>query len=166
MRLKILCLPSLYGFLCNVTGVSPLVLVQRVVPVAVLLCGYVAFAALGRTLFAEDKEKRACFLLVVSVLFWVGAYAYGMDGFNVLCCGWRGVTLRNAVLLPWLVSLMLRRKWLSVILCILAEACVVWTLYGMGVGLLVALGLLLADICCGKFLNGAEKEPAGKEEAK
>lgn len=166
MRLQILCLPSLYGFVCDVTGVSPLLLVQTIVPIVVLFCTYVAFAALGKVLFAEDGTKRACFLLLVSLLLWVGAYAYGLDGFNVLCCGWRGVTIRNAVVLPWLFSLVLRKKWICALLCILAEACIVWTLYGMGVGVLVVVGMLLFGACYGKCIKDKGNDRSGKEEAK
>lgn len=166
MRLQILCLPSLYGFVCDVTGVSPLLLVQTIVPMAVLLCTYVAYGALGKALFAGDRAKRVCFLLLVSLLLWVGAYGLGLDGYNVLCCGWRGVTIRNAVILPWLFSLVLRRKWICALLCILAEACIVWTLYGMGVGILVVAGMLLSGVCCGKYIKDKGNDRSGKEEAK
>lgn len=163
-RLKILCLPSLYGSLCKMTGLHPEIIVQRIVPVAVLLSSYVAFSALGRVFFPEDRRKRLCFLLMVSLLFWAGAYGYGMDGFDVLCCGWRGVTIRNAVLLPWLVSLCLRRKWLCGILCVLAESCMVWTLYGCGACLAVAAGMAAALWCCGRLSRGHGQRGERKKE--
>lgn len=164
LRLKILCLPSLYGSLCRLTGLEPVAVVQRMIPVLVLMSSYVAFSLLGRALFPEEGRKRACFLLMVSLLFWAGAYGYGMDGFNVLCCGWRGVTIRNVVLLPWLLSLCLRGRWHGAVLCVLAEACLVWTLYGCGACLAVTAGMALAEVCCQKSgrlkKQGAEKEGA------
>ncbi len=42
------------------------------------------------------------------------------------------MTIRAAVLLPYLLSCLMDRKYTGVILCILAEACIVWTLYGAG----------------------------------
>ena len=74
LRLKILCLPTLYGSLCRWTGLEPGLMVQRIVPMAVLLGSYGAFSLLGRTLFPEEGRMRALFLLLVSALMWAGAY--------------------------------------------------------------------------------------------
>lgn len=161
LRWKILCLPTLYGSLCRLTGLRPELVVWRIVPVAVLLGCYMAFHLLGRALFPEDGRKRACFLLAVAVLLWAGAYSYGMDGFDVLCCGWQGTTIRNGVMLPWEFSLCIRKKWPGVLLCILAEACIAWTLYGLGTCVAVAAGMVLAQLCLGKRAAGG----AGKEGA-
>jgi len=140
-RLKILCLPSLYGGLSTLMPLPVQTVVWRVVPVLVLIGCYGAYATLGTSLFGENKRRRRGFLVAVSLLLWAGCYLYGMDGFGVLYTGWRGVTIRNAVLIPWTISLCLRRKWLCVVLCVIAEACIVWTLYGCGACLLAALGV-------------------------
>ncbi len=155
LRLKILCLPTLYGSLCRWTGLEPGLMVQRIVPMAVLLGSYGAFSLLGRTLFPEEGRMRALFLLLVSALMWAGAYAYGMEGFDLLCSGWRGVSIRGGVLLPWTASLCLRRKWPGVCLCVLAEACTVWTFYGCGVCLAMAAGLAAAGLLCRKLSGRA-----------
>ncbi len=86
-------------------------------------------------------------MIVTALLIWVGTYLYGMDGFGILYSGWRGVTIRNLILMPWTVSLCLRRKWLPVLCCVMAEACIAWTLYGMGVCLFVAAGLCIVGYC-------------------
>lgn len=163
LRLKILCLPGLYGSLCRLTGLRPGTVVWRIVPAAVLFGCYTAYALLGKALFPQDRRKRACFLLVVSALLWAGAYSYGMDGFGVLCCGWQGLTIRNCVLLPWLLSLCIRKRWAWAILCVLGEACMVWTFYGCGACLAVAVGMALAQICGGKLKRMAGD--MGKEDA-
>lgn len=155
LRLKILCLPTLYGSLCRWTGLEPGLMVQRIVPMAVLLGSYGAFSLLGRTLFPQEGRMRALFLLLVSALMWAGAYAYGMEGFDLLCSGWRGVSIRGGVLLPWTASLCLRRKWPGVCLCVLAEACTVWTFYGCGVCLAMAAGLAAAGLLCRKLSGRA-----------
>lgn len=154
LRLKILCLPTLYGSLCRWTGLPPALVVQRIVPMLVLVSAYVSFSLLGQALFPGDAGKRACFLLLVSLLVWTGAYRYGMDGFNLLCCGWRGVAIRGGVLLPWTLSLCLRRKRLWVVPCVLAEASIVWTFYGCGACLALAAGVTAAQLCC-RGLSGA-----------
>lgn len=150
LRRKILCLPTLYGSLCRLTGLRPETVVWTIVPAAVLLSCYVAYGALGKALFPEDPGKRACFLLAVAVLLWTGAYGYGMDGFGALCSWWQGAVIRNVVLLPWLLSLCLRKKWPGIVLCVLAEACMAWTLYGLGACAALGAGMGLAQLCCGK----------------
>lgn len=162
LRLKILCLPTLYAGVCRLTGLHPSLVVRVIMPTLTLLGCYGAFASLARCLFPDRegsafRNGRACFVTLVSLLMWAGAYRYGMDGFNLLCCGWQGVSIRNGVILPWMFSLCLRKKWKSVILCILAEACMVWTLYGCGICLLAAAGMAAAQLC-GKMWIGKGKE--------
>lgn len=144
LRLKILCLPTFYSILCKLFFLEPQTAVWQAVPCITLVCSYGAFFCLGKALFPESRKHQACFLASTALLFWAGSYAPGMDGFGVLFGGWQGVTIRNVVLIPYLVSLCLRRKWKSVILCIAAEACLVWTLYGAGACLPVAAGLCLS----------------------
>lgn len=167
-RLKILCLPTLYGSICKWTGLSPAAVVWRGVPIVILCSCYAAFGLLAQSLFPENGEqgrgiKRTVFMTIVSLLLWAGAYQNGMDGFNLLCCGWRGVTIRNVVLLPWLLSLCLRRNWGMAVLCILAEACIVWTLYGCGACLFMAAGMAVLQFLDRRFWG---KGKAGQIERK
>ena len=142
-RLKILCLPSLYGFLSRLWGLTPERVVTSAVPIWVFVSCYAAFFCVGKSLFPENRKKRWCFLITTVIIIWAGSSFYSMDGFDLLYCGYRGVTIRNLVIIPYLISLCLRKKWISVILCILAEACIVWTLYGLGACLLITAGLIL-----------------------
>lgn len=163
LRIRILCLPTLYGILCRVFGLQAAELVWRIAPLYLLLLSYLAFWTLARTLFSgeKDKEKRLLFIALVAAVFCVGDYLYGMDGFGLLHCGCRGVTIRNGILLPYIVGLMLRHKWKPAALCILAEACLVWTLYGMGACLLTALGMgavYLWQKRCGRGFHEAGEE--------
>lgn len=141
-RLKILCLPSLYGALCSMFALEPATLVIKMIPVLILLGSYLAYYTLAKYFFPEDAWKRGVFLGITALLLGVGDYLYGMDGFGLLHSGFRGVTIRGAVLLPYLFSLLLRRKYKLVPLCILAEACIVWTLYGAGACVAVTAGML------------------------
>lgn len=165
-RLKILCLPTLYGSLCKLTKLSPSILVRKAVPIVMLLSSYTAFAMLACALFPKEtekvQEKRLCFLIVVSLLLWAGAYQYGMDGFSLLCCGWMGVTIRNLVLLPWMISLCIRGKWGEAALCIPAEACITWTLYGCGVCLVFWLGMAVAGSVLNGKRGGGERKAGGR----
>lgn len=160
MRLRILCLPSLYGSLCKIFGIAPQLLVYGMIPAFVLIYSYLAYYTLAKYFFPEDSRKRALFLLLVAILFTAGDYLYGMDGFGILHSGFRGVAIRGAILLPYTVSAMLRRKYPLVLLCVLAEACMVWTLYGVGACALVAVGLAAVKLLLGWY----EKLKAGRED--
>lgn len=144
-RLKILCLPALYGFLCRLSGLDPENVVTVAAPVWVFISSYAAFFCVGKRLFPESRKKRICFLITTVIVMWAGSSFYSLDGFDLLYCGYRSVTIRNLVLLPYLISLCLGKRWKSVILCILAEACIVWTFYGLGACLLMLVGLFLAE---------------------
>lgn len=144
-RLKILCLPTLYGIFCRLSGLSPEEVVTAAVPVWIFVSSYAAFFCVGKSLFPKSRKKRICFLISVNILMWAGCGFRSMDGFSLLYCGYRGVTVRNLVLIPYLISLCLRKRWKTMFLCILAEACMVWTFYGMGACLLTAAGLFLTE---------------------
>ena len=139
LRIKILSLPTLYAGLCSTFGISADWLLGRVIPAVVLIAGYLAYGRLAGVLFGRDRTKRGVFLLVTSLLFWFGDYMAAMDGFGVLHCGCRGTAIRAAILLPYTICMCLRGKWKSAVLCIAAEACIVWTLYGMGACLISAV---------------------------
>lgn len=146
LRLEILCLPTLYGALSRMSGLTPRFVVWTLVPVMILIFSYSAFFSLGRCLFPEDQKKREAFMVIVALILWAGGYHYVMDGFGVLCSGFRGTVIRNVVLMPYLLSLCLRRRWLAVLLCIAAEVCIVWTLYGAGICLLASVSMAVCGL--------------------
>lgn len=165
LRLEILCLPTLYSMLCRIFSLDPQAVVRMVMPCVICVYGYGAFYCVGRSLFFESAfesvARRVCFLTAAAVMLWVGSYGFGMDGFGVLYSGWRGVTIRNVVLIPFVISLCLRRKWMLVVLCVAAEACLVWTLYGAGACLFTAVGLAAIRLIWRRM-----DRPQGKEAAK
>ena len=160
LRLKILCLPTFYGILCKGFGLSAEVVVLQIVPSFVLLGSYLAYGTVAKRIFPEDKVKRGVFLVLIAILFSAGNYMPGMDGFGVMHSGFRGVTIRAAILLPYTFGLMLRKKYKLVVLCILAEACMVWTFYGMGACVAVAVGML----CLEYAMKRLAKRNGGKED--
>ena len=143
LRIKILGLPTLYSVLGKIFGMEGTLLVWRYIPLLVLFLSYSAYWLIAKELFDKEneKEKRLIFMAFVSLLFCVSDYAYGMDGFGMLHCGYQGVIIRNLVLIPYTFVLTLRRKWLPIVLCVLAEACITWTFYGLGACLLVWAGM-------------------------
>lgn len=160
LRIEILCLPTLYSVLSRIFRVEARTVVWMAVPCVTLICSYSAFHCVGRSLFPESVKRRECFLAVIALLLWAGSYVFGMDGFDVLYSGFRGVTIRNAVLIPYLFSLCIRRKWKLAVLCIAAEACLVWTLYGMGACLLTAAVYLVCRLLWHRLDKIGGKEAA------
>ncbi len=158
MRVKILCLPTLYAVLGSLCHLSAVQVVLTFAPLMVIFASYCAFAALGRTLFEDSFLKRIGFLACCAFLLWMGSYLYGMEGFGLLYCGWRGTSIRALVLFPYALSLILRKKWLPLFLCFLAEACIVWTLYGMGLCFLASVGMAVTFVIVG-YLNVNEGTP-------
>ncbi|MCM1101294.1 MAG: DUF6077 domain-containing protein [Clostridium sp.] len=142
-RIQILGLPTFYGVLSRIFGLSAAETVERLIPLWVLFMSYLTYWLLAGTLFPkkQDRVGRLLFMVIVAAVFSVGDYLYGMDGFGLLYGGYRGVTIRNAVLVPYTLSLALRNRWRLVWLCMAAEVCVVWTLYGLGACAVVALGI-------------------------
>lgn len=165
LRIQILCLPTLYGSLCRLTGLSPWTMVGQAAPAAVLLFCYGALILLGRSLFPDNPSsgvsagrKRACFMAAAALLLWVESSAPGTEGFGLLYCGAGGLSIRNCVLMPWLFSLCIRKKWFLTPLCILAEACIAWTFYGLGACVAVAAGMALAGMISSRGIPAAERK--------
>lgn len=158
VRWKLLSLPTLYAVLSKTFGLSTEYVVYRAVPVLVLIAGYLVYGRLAEVLFGNDHTKKSIFLLLVSVLFWLGSYSQAVDGFGVMYGGFLGTTIRNVILVPYTVCMCLKRKWKVVFLCILAEACITWTLYGMGVCL--EAGVLMAVIARVLRITGDSREGA------
>lgn len=69
LRLRILCLPTLYGAVCRWMGMGTADVVYRLIPCVTLLLGYAAYGRLGAVIFGEDGTKRKTFLLIVGILF-------------------------------------------------------------------------------------------------
>ncbi len=160
-RLKILCLPTLYAVLCDVFRLSAMEVVWMVVPVMTLLTGYAAYYSISCVLFPKERENRFLFLLFVALLLQVGNYLPGMDGFAAQYALGRGVSIRAVILIPYVFSVILRKKWKLVILCILAEACIVWTLYGMGTCFLITVAMVILQ-----YISGRISFPDKRSEAK
>lgn len=138
IRVAILCLPSLYSYATMATGFAPWIVVYKLIPVGILFLSFCAFGALGKALFENERKKQLLFLLAVGLVLLGGIYAPYMDGFGLICSGFRASTIRNLVLVPYTMALCCRRKSLLAIFTVLAEACIAWTLYGAGVCFLIA----------------------------
>ena len=155
-RLKILCLPAIYTFLVKTFHVTAEQVTWHAFPAIVLVASYLAYFSLARSLFPEKRFQRWLFMLLFSILIFASDSAYGAEGFGLLHGGFQGVTIRGAVMMPWLFGLCIRRKWRLVPLVILAEVCIVWTMYGLGMCVLVT-GMFLICLQGRKLLRKQEE---------
>lgn len=138
-RWRILMLPYVYATICDVTGVAPATLVYELVPLVVLFVSYLIYAELAKVIFAESPYKQCVFMLFVVVARWFGDYLAGTESALLLHTGYEGDTIRVAILMPLALFACLKDKWWLVVLCMLAEAAIVWTLYGLGYVFLIAV---------------------------
>lgn len=147
LRLQILTLPTLYAVLCSLTGISAPVMCYGIIPCIVLVLSYLVSGRWAAYLFPREGKKQALFLLFTALVYQFGCYGKTMDGFVLLFCGYRGAAIRTGIILPYALLCVLQNKWRGVILCLLAEICVVWTFYGVGyaaVLTVIVLGIRLA----------------------
>lgn len=138
-RLKILGLPAFYALICRLTGYPAVYTVYRIMPLVTFLLAYVVYGLWARFLFPKDYKKQITFLLVIALLFQFGCYGTVSDGARLFAAGWRGETIRALILLPYALLCLMKKRKKGVLLCILAEACMVWTLYGAGLVLLMTV---------------------------
>ncbi len=151
MRYGILCLPTMYAMLCHLFKADVQLLTCHVIPVIVLLTAYLSCYHLSGVLFGRSAvRKRYFFLLVVAVLFFFTDKGVFMNGYGALHGGYLGTTIRNLVLVPYALAVCLEKQWWKAVLCILAEACIVWTLWGLGVCVVIVAGIALFTVLCEK----------------
>lgn len=143
LRYRILGLPTFYALLCRFTGCPAEYMVYRVIPVAVLILSYVVYGLWARYLFPKDYKKQMTFLMVTVLLFQFGCYGSITDSAMLFTGGWRGETIRAVILLPYALLCLMKKRWQGVILCIAAEACMVWTFYGAGFVMLATVLMTL-----------------------
>lgn len=159
VRYTILCLPTLYALLSKGFGVEAQLLVCHIMPIIVLAAAYLAYYRLSEALFGKaGLGKRFVFLFLVAVILMVSDGAVFLDGYSALHRGFSGEAIRNLVLVPYTLCAALEGRWWKAVLCILAEACIVWTFLGCGVCVVIALGILIVNKVSSGLLNFGNKE--------
>ena len=141
-RYKILVLPYIYASICKVTGVSPSFLLYELVPMLVLAVSYGVYCNWSVYLFPDNEKKQCVFMMLVALVYHFGDYYSVTDAFRMFHVGYEGTTIRAVILIPWVILAGLKKKWWQVAFCILAEAAMVWTLYGMGYCVLITAGFI------------------------
>ncbi len=146
MRLKILGLYALYAAIMDKTGLSAYTLMGQIVPALVWLTHMGIMISLGRTLLRGRERYLWLFVSLTAVIDLATAHVEGMIGYRLFYEGFSGETIRAAVLLPFCVLCCCRRRWLPALLCVAAEATLVWTTYGLGYCILIIAVFLAVTV--------------------
>ena len=158
MRYKILCLPTLYGGICKLTGASPELVVYHIVPLLVLGGCYFAYYKLSGILFQGHTGKRYTFMILVALLLFCMDGAVYLDGYGIMQAGYMGTSIRNLILIPWTVTHGVKKQWWYCVLCVLAEFCICQTLYGLGFCVLITMAMITLHLCEEKILPKWRKD--------
>lgn len=132
LRLQILTVPTLFAAICRWTGIPVQTFVYSIAPMMVLVLSYLVYSRFALYFFPNEGKKQAMFMLFTALIYQFGCFGPAMDSFLLFFCGSTGAAFRAGVILPYALLCCLKNKWKSVILCALAEVCVVWTFYGFG----------------------------------
>ena len=147
LRYGILCLPTLYAMLCRIFDTNASFLMYHVIPVVVLGIAYMGYFHVSGILFEkQDYRKRFLFVLAVSVVLLFSDTGVFSNGYSALHSGYLGTSIRNLILVPYVFASTLEQRWWKAILCVLAEACIVWTFWGMGICAAIFAGMILLTI--------------------
>lgn len=138
MRMRILGLSSLYSALITISQQSPYIIMCKVVPLLVWGLSILLYLAFAEEMFPENVHKRWLFVSMVALIYLATSGSDGLVGQEIFYAGFAGETIRGALLMPYTLYVCWQKKWHLAILAVLAEACLVWTTFGIGYCLLIA----------------------------
>ncbi len=147
LRYKILCLPTLYAVLSESFHIEAQLLVCNIIPVVVLAGMYFSYYYLSGVLFGKSAiGKRYLFLFFIAMLMFFMDGSVASNGYSGLHGGYLGTSVRNLILVPYVLAASLEKRWWKSVLCVLAEACIAWTFWGCGVCLVIGLGMFILSL--------------------
>ena len=132
IRQQILTVPFFLAFLTDFFHLPATLLVYRIFPCIVLLWTALVYARWGSLLFSKQREKESAFLFLVCVLLLAGDYAALAPASLLLHQGFTGNAVCAGVVLPFVMYLCMKKKWLAAVYGAAAEVFLVWTTYGLG----------------------------------
>lgn len=142
MRFQILGLSSLYSALITFSQQSQYMIMCKVVPLGVWIFSILVYWMIGEAVFGENIHKKWLFVTCIAGIYLATAGSEGLPGEQLFYAGFSGETIRGLVLMPYALYVSWQRKWLLAAVAVLAEACLVWTTYGVGYCILIILCML------------------------
>ena len=156
MRMRILGLSSLYSALITISQQSAYTIMCKVVPLVIWGLSILLYWEFSKELFPGNTEKRWIFISMIALIYLITSGSTGLVGNRLFYSGFSGETIRAALLMPYTLYVCWHKRWGLAFLAILAEACLVWTTFGAGYCLLIAIVMFI--IHC--FLNRRRKDAA------
>ena len=141
MRMRILGLSSFYSALITISKQSAYTIMCKVAPLAFWALSILIYWEFSKELFKENPEKRWIFISVVAFVYLATSGGEGLVGNRLFYSGFSGETIRAAVLMPYTLYVSWQKRWCLAGLAVLAEACLVWTTFGVGYCFLIAAGM-------------------------
>lgn len=176
LRHKILCLPGMYAVLADAFKLSPEVLVFHIMPAFWFFAGICSICALSRSIYDHLLSKSSAqnrslpnasslntftseagifcsIFVIISLLFILGLnlspYA---QGFGIISSMWTGYAIRTWVLIPFMLSLLVRKKYIPALLPVLCEAFICRTQYGIGFSAIIYALYILTCLILSRFV--------------
>jgi hypothetical protein len=143
IRMRILGLSSIYSALITISQQSPFTIMCKMVPFTIWALSMLVYWAFSKELFSDSAEKRWIFISMVALVYLATSGGDGMVGYRLFYSGFSGETIRAAVLVPYTVYVSWQKRWFLAGIAVLAEICLVWTTFGVGYCLLIAVSMFL-----------------------
>ena len=115
----------------------------KMVPFTIWALSMLVYWAFSKELFSDSAEKRWIFISMVALVYLATSGGDGMVGYRLFYSGFSGETIRAAVLVPYTVYVSWQKRWFLAGIAVLAEICLVWTTFGVGYCLLIAVSMFL-----------------------
>ena len=156
MRFQILGLSSLYSALITFSQQSQYMIMCKIVPLCVWCFSLLVYWMFAKDLFGENIHKKWMFVTCIATIYLLTGESTGFLGNRLFYAGFSGETIRGLVLMPYTLYVCLHKKWILAVVAILAEACLVWTTYGIGYCAWIALCMFVVHL----LLDRREKHAA------
>lgn len=143
---KLVVLPFFYSVWIALFALPEAFFVYTLMPLWLLLAGYMVFCLWACLLWPKSSLKRKIFLFAYGLLQFFGNYSYMTSSYHLMHNGYQGESIVLCVLMPYVLYLLLCKKsYLSMqfrVISIIVSLAVSITITDLGIGL-VFLSLLL-----------------------
>lgn len=164
IRKEILTLPIFYSFLVKSMGVSPELLIYKLVPCFLLILTYLGYGLWAGVLFPSQRETQSSFLFLIGVLLNFGGYSELAPANLLIHQGFTGEAWVACLILPLTICFAMKNQWILALLCVVSEAFLIWTTYGFGFSALVIMGFALLHL--GMYIFHKKKKITGNSKRK
>lgn len=158
-RIKVLALPFLYACLCDLSGAGIIPFLNIFVRIMVVITSFSSFVWLGNAVI-KDKFPQIVYAMIVLILMLATSGTYSLGG-GLVTAPYSSMTIRNMIVIPFVFTCLMKRRYLGVILAVIVEIAISWTLMGLGMSLLITVLFLVTNLLYKKFGADNTSETGG-----